>query len=66
MDELSIYKDEVKESERIISQLNKEIQALKSKAKFEKKSVQLFQENAKLFKEHKNNLEDIKDYKSQL
>ena len=66
MDELSIYRAEVKESERIIIQLDKQLSDLKSRAKLEKKSTQLFQENNKLKKEHKNNLEDIKDYKSQL
>ena len=66
MDELNIYRDEVKESERIIIQLDRQLSALKSQAKLEKRSTQLFQENNKLKKEHKNNLEDIKEYKSQL
>ena len=66
MDEALILKDELKESERIISQLNKELTDLKSKVKLEKNNSQLFQENIMLDKEHKNNLKDIKDYKSQL
>jgi len=36
MDEALILKDELKESERIISQLNKELTDLKSKVKLEK------------------------------
>jgi len=66
MDEALILKDELKESERIISQLNKELTDLKSKVKFEKNNSQLFQKNIELDKEHKNNLKDIIDYKSQL
>mgnify|MGYP002624431167 CR=1 FL=1 len=66
MDEALILKDELKESEKMISQLNKELAALKSKAKLEKNNSQLFQENIELDREHKNNLRDIDDYKSQL
>ena len=66
MDEALILREELKESERIISQLNKELANLKSKAKIEKKNSQLFQQNIELEKEHKNNLIDINDYKSQL
>lgn len=42
MDELSIYRAEVKESERIIIQLDKQLSDLKSRAKLEKKVLNYF------------------------
>jgi len=64
MDE--VLREEIKESERIISQLNKELENLKSNARIEQKNSRLFQQNIELDREHKNNLRDINDYKSQL
>ena len=58
-------KEEIKESERIIRQLDKEIAGLKSKIKSEKNSP-LLKEINELERRHIINLVDIDDYKSQL
>ena len=58
-------KDEIKESERILSQLDKKIADLKLKVKSEKNSS-LLKEIKELDKQHKINLFDISDYKSQI
>jgi len=57
-------KDEIKESERILSKLDKEIADLKLKVKSEKNPL-LLEVNKELDKQHNNNLLDIADYKSQ-
>ena len=58
-------KGEIKESERIISQLNKKIADLKLKVKSEK-NFTLLKEIKELDQQHKINLLDISDYKSQI
>ena len=58
-------KDEIKESERILSQLDKKIAELKLKVKSEKNSS-LVKEIKELDKQHKINMLDISDYKSQI
>ena len=58
-------KDEIKESERILSQLDKKIADLKLKVKSEK-NFSLVKEIKELDKQHKINMLDISDYKSQI
>ena len=58
-------KEEIKESERIISQLNKKLADLKLKIKSEKNSS-LLKEIKVLEKQHNINLVDIDNYKSQI
>ena len=65
MNEIMELKDEIKESERIISQLDKNIADLKLKVKTEK-NTPLLKEIKELDQQHKINLLDISDYKSQI
>jgi len=65
MSEIMELKDEIKESERILSQLDKKIAELKLKVKSEKNSS-LVKEIKELDKQHKINMLDISDYKSQI
>ena len=65
MNEIMEIKDEIKESERIISQLDKNIADLKLKVKTEK-NTPLLKEIKELDQQHNINLLDISDYKSQI
>ena len=72
MDELYELKDELAESNKILCELDQKIERLKSQEKFGANIRQYYltnqklsRENRKLTQEHKNNLEDIKEYKSQ-
>ena len=65
MDEIMELKDEIKESERIMTQLDKKLANLKLKFKSEKYSS-LLKEIKELDKRHNINLVEIDDYKSQI
>ena len=65
MEQILVLKDEIKETERILSLLDKKIADLKSKPKSDNNSL-LLKETNKLYKEHSINLVDISDYKNQI
>ena len=70
-DNIDAIKEELEQSEKLLSDANKEIERLERRSKYTNKKgkntfLVLTKENHELEKEHETNTKDIKEYKSQI